>query len=165
MSNVFYNVPLIPQTTTRTCWWSAARMVVDYHRQRTQQSTVAGGAVGRPSETASIESNNMGLDPTRVEDFARLAQLQITSLSPTPERLVSLLTQKGPLWYGGMVQGYRGYTGSSHHVVVITGCIITGSNAEVCINDPWEVGVGARLYEPFNDVFGNLRAAAPFLHF
>lgn len=164
MSNVFYNVPLIPQTTTRTCWWSAARMVVDYHRQRTQQTTAAGGAVGQPNETSSLESANMGLDPTRVEDFARLAHLRMTSLSPTAEGLVSLLTQKGPLWFGGVVRGYRGHTGG-RHAVVITGCIITGPNAEVCINDPWEIGVGARLHEPFNDFFRNLSADAPFLHF
>jgi Papain-like cysteine protease AvrRpt2 len=164
MSQVYYDVPLIPQNTNNTCWWAAARMVVEYHRQRRQQSTVAGGAVGQPNETAIIDAANQRLNPARVEDFARLAVLRTTSLSPTQEGLAQLLTQKGPLWYGGVANGYRGYMGGGH-AVVITGCIINGNDAEVLINDPWQVGVGARIYEPFNDFFHNLSAAAPFLHF
>jgi Papain-like cysteine protease AvrRpt2 len=163
MSQIFYDVPLIPQATTMTCWWASARMVVEYHRQRLQQSTVAGGAVGQPNETRIIEGANQGINPGRVEDFARLANLQTTSLSPTPEGLVSLLTQYGPLWYGGLVQGYRGFTGGGH-AVVITGCLVNPAGAQVAINDPWQVGQGARLFETFDGFFSNLSAAAPFLH-
>lgn len=163
MSQIFYNVPLIPQATTLTCWWAAARMIVEYHRNTRQQTTIAGGAVGQPNETAIIESANTALQPSRVEDFARLANLRTTSLSPTPQGLVSLLTQNGPLWYGGVVNGYRGYTGGGH-AVVITGCLVNDAGAQVAINDPWQVNQGARLYEVFDDFFRNLSAAAPFLH-
>ncbi len=163
MSQIYYNVPLIPQNTTHTCWWAAARMIVEFHRNRVRQSTIAGGAVGQPTETATLDRVNQGLNPSRVADFARLANLRTTSISPTPEGLVELLTRVGPLWYGGVVHGYRGYTGSAH-AVVITGCVITGSDAEVMINDPWSPGQGARIYEPFNDFFRNLSANSPFLH-
>jgi hypothetical protein len=163
MSQIYYDVPLIPQGTTLTCWWAAARMIIEYHRRQQQQTTLAGGAVGQPDETGAVESANQPLQPDRAEDFARLANLRMTYLSPTPESLVSLLTQKGPLWYGGVAHGYRGYPGGGH-VVVITGCIISPAGAQVSINDPWRVNQGARLFEVFDDFFRTLSAAAPFLH-
>jgi hypothetical protein len=163
MSEIFYDVPLIPQNTSLTCWWAAARMIVDYHRQQRQQSTIAGGAVGQPNETAIIDARNQSLQPARVEDFARIANLRTTSLSPTPPALVGLLRSYGPLWYAGVVNGYRGFTGGGH-AVVITGCLISPAGAEVAINDPWQPGQGARLYDPYDEFFRNLGAAAPFLH-
>lgn len=163
MSEIYYDVPLIPQNTSMTCWWAAARMVVDFHRNRLQQTTTAGGAVGQPNETAIIEGRNTGLQPSRVEDFARAANLRTTSLSPTPSALISLLQQHGPLWYGGVVSGYRGFTGGGH-AVVITGCLANDAGSQVAINDPWQPGQGARLYEPYDEFFSNLSAAAPFLH-
>lgn len=163
MSQVYYDVSLIPQNTSDTCWWAAARMIVEFHRGRQRQTTIAGGAVGQPGETLNIESANRRLPFVRFEDFARIANLSVTYLSPTARGLIQLLNQKGPLMYGGVVNGYRGFYGSGH-AVVITGCLINGSGAQVAINDPWQVGVGARLYEPYDEFFRNISAAAPFIH-
>jgi hypothetical protein len=164
MSQIYYDVPLIPQNTNNTCWWAAARMVVEFHRQRRQQTTVAGGAVGQPNENTIIDGANQRLNPARVEDFARLANLRTTFRSMNSSGLVELLTQVGPLWYGGVANGYRGYNGGGHAVVII-GCLVNGEQAEVAINDPWRPGQGARLYEPFDEFFRNLAGtSAPFLH-
>jgi hypothetical protein len=138
-------------------------MIVEYHRESRQQSTIAGGEVGQPSVTATVETNDSRLAWGNFEQLARLANLQTTSLSPTPQGLATLLVQKGPLIYGGVTNGYRGFTGPGH-AVVITGCVVNGEKATVKINDPWEIGVGARLSEKFNDFFSNIEARAPFVH-
>ncbi len=163
MSIVFHNVPMIPQNTQNTCWWAAARMVVQYHRESRQQTTIAGGVIGQAEANAFIDNNDRVLDPAKAEDLARLANMRTTSLSPTPEGLVGLLIMYGPLWYGGVVEGYRGFH-NAKHAVVITGCSTLGSVPTVNINDPWEIGIGAKLTETFNDFFSNLRAMTPMLH-
>jgi hypothetical protein len=81
--------------------------------------------------------------------------------------LIRLLTDYGPLWYGGVVDGYRGFQGGGH-VVVITGCLSNGAGTQVAINDPWPVNQGARLYEIFDEFFRHLAARdarVPILHF
>lgn len=163
MSIVMYDVPLIPQNTSNTCWYACCRMIVRYHRESRQQSTIAGGEVGQSQTTAQVEANNGILLWENFEELARQANLRTTSMSPTAEGLVRLLNQKGPLIYGGVTNGYRGFTGPGH-AVVITGCVTSGGEAKVYLNDPWEIGVGARITEKFNDFFSNLTAQAPFIH-
>lgn len=163
MSVVFYDVPMIPQNTNNTCWYACCRMIVEYHRQSRQQSTIAGGEVGQSSVTATVEANDSRLAWESFEQLARMANLRTTYLSPTAEGLASLLVQKGPLIYSGVTNGYRGFTGPGHSVV-ITGCVVNGNNGSVKINDPWEIGIGARLSENFNDFFSNIEARAPFIH-
>ena len=163
MSVIFHDVPLIPQNTSNTCWYACCRMIVEYHRQKRQQSTIAGGEVGQANVTATVEGNNTRLAWENFDALARQANLRTTYLSPTPEGLVSLLVQKGPLIYSGITNGYRGYTGAGHSVV-IKGCAANAASATVHILDPWEIGIGARISESFNDFFNNIQAEAPFIH-
>ena len=163
MSIIMHDVPLIPQNTSNTCWYACCRMIVEYHRNKRQQTTIAGGEVGQPQVTATVEANDGRLAWENFDELARQANLRTTALSPTPEGLASLLVQKGPLIYSGITNGYRGYTGAGHSVV-IKGCVTSENSATVYILDPWEIGIGARITENFNDFFSNIRAEAPFIH-
>lgn len=163
--SVFYNVPLIPQEANRTCWYACAQMIVRYHRDQAQATTIAGMEVDQPEVTAQIRSVNVGLLPRLAEQVARATHLRMEFVSPTPDRLQDLLTRFGPLWYGGNVRGYRS-VGSGAHVVVLTGIRRDVSGNEVLINDPWPVGGGARLAYEYDEFFSKLQAVpeVPILH-
>ncbi len=161
MATVTYRVPLIPQGGNRTCWYAAAQMIVRWHRDRLQQSTLAGWSIDTAPRTRAVTNANAGLNPAAVVRFGRDHNLRMTCMSVTAEGLARLLESYGPLWYAGTVEGYRGASGGAH-AVVITGI----RNTEILINDPWPVGTGTRLTRSHDVFFQRLRAigTAPFLH-
>jgi hypothetical protein len=137
-------------------------MVVRYHREVRQQCTVAGGAIDSPATTSAVCALNRGLSPSTVYQFARATSMSTTAMSLTSDGLASLLGLRGPLWYGGMNNGYCGAT-TGGHAVVIAGV----SGNELYINDPWPPGVGRYVFMEHNTFFQELRAVGnvPFLHF
>lgn len=165
--SVFYNVPLIPQEASRTCWYACAQMIVRFHRDRVQATTLAGGEVDQPDVTAQMTAINAALVPQLAVNVARAMRLRMEFVSPNPEGLEQLLVRYGPLWYGGDVRGYRDVH-SGAHAVVLTGIRRDVSGNEVLINDPWPPGAtgGARLALEYGDFFSTLRAVAdaPMLH-
>ena len=156
-----YNVSLIPQAGTRTCWYACAQMVVRWYRESRQQSTIEGWDVDSATRTAAETALNRGLDRHSAYQFARAVNLRTTAMSVTAEGMASLLGLHGPLWYGGDVRGYRGVNTGSHAV-----CIRGISGDTLYINDPWAPGVGYAHSMDHNTFFQQLRAigSVPFLH-
>jgi hypothetical protein len=137
-------------------------MVVRYHRERRQQTTVAGGAIDGSSTTSAVCALNRGLNPSSVYQFARATNLNTTAMSLTSDGMADLLALRGPLWYAGMNNGYCGAT-TGGHAVVIAGV----SGQDIYINDPWPPGTGEYVFMEYNTFFQQLTAVAntPFLHF
>jgi len=165
--SIFYNVPLIPQDSSLTCWYASARMIVRFHRDRVQATTLAGGEVGQPGVDALMTSMNRALSPDLAVGVARAMNMQMVWFSPTAGALENMLLTHGPLWYGGNVRGYRNVQAGAH-AVVLTGIRRDAAGDEVLINDPWPSGAagGARLAMEFDDFFRKLQAVAgvPMLH-
>lgn len=165
--SVYYNVPLIPQDSSLTCWYACARMIVRFHRDRVQATTLAGGEVGQPGVDAQMSRMNRALNPDLAVGVARAMNMQMVWLSPTPGALENLLASHGPLWYGGNVRGYRDVQ-SGAHCVVLTGIRRDAPGDEVLINDPWPSGMGggAQLAMEYSDFFSKLQAVpgVPMLH-
>lgn len=164
MTRVVYNVPLIPQCGTLTCWYAAAQMVVRWNRLHWRGRPSAGADIDTPAVTGTVCGSNTFINlltPNAVATFAQAANLRATYQSVTPAGLAGLLNQYGPLWYGGRVRGYRGIT-TGAHVVVITGC----DGDAVYINDPAPQNVGAQFTYDAQTLFQQLRqeAGIPFLH-
>ena len=164
MARVVYNVPLVPQCGTLTCWYAAAQMIVRWNRQHWQGRQGAGADIDSSAVTNHVCQANTYINlatPGAVATFARHANLRTTYLSVSADGLARLLTVYGPLWYGGRVRGYRGVNTGSH-VIVITGINEDG----VYINDPYPPGVGARFSIGISDLFQQLQAigSVPFLH-
>ena len=171
MDRILHDVRLIPQRTNQTCWYACADMIVEYHREHRQQSTIAGGAIGMPHVDRAVDTANNYIPWRLVESFARQQGFQMLHLSPTPRGLLELLQQHGPLWYGGDWSQPNGNTQSgqfaSGHVIVITGCHVHGdAAATVYLNDPWPVGTGAQRTIGFERLFNALlaRGEVPFLY-
>ena len=165
--SVYYNVPLIPQEASLTCWYACAQMIVRFHRNRVQATTLAGGEVDQPRVTALMTSMNRALTPQLAIAVASAMNLRMEFVSPTPAALENFLAGFGPLWYGGNVRGYRNVQ-SGAHAVVLTGIRRGVPGDEVLINDPWPSGAGggAHLAMEYNDFFRKLQAVpgVPMLH-
>lgn len=127
------NVPLIPQTQDKACWYASAQMLIEWRRMRTQMCEIAHPY---PSQVPLLEATfaaNHGLPFGRTIELAKdLGLTPVPPMTPTPVTLESLLRANGPLWFAGLFP--------SGHAVVITG--ITAGHIQ--INDPWPPNVGQR---------------------
>ncbi|MBT8410001.1 MAG: DUF3238 domain-containing protein, partial [Alphaproteobacteria bacterium] len=120
-------VQQIAQPTDMSCWATAAAMVIGW-RDRMSLS---------PQTIAEIGGRSIidGLDPSKVEDFARDMGLEFEHpQSYTKAGFRALLEENGPLWVGTAP--------SSLHVVVVTGIYNEGERLFVRITDPWDRVVG-----------------------
>ncbi len=157
---VSYEVPLVPQCNTMTCWWACEQMIRRWAGARASQHTAAGvQALGQ-----AVCSQNLSIPlgvPGAVNRIAQATGFRASRSSLTPQTWEELLTAYGPLMYFGRTAGYRGASGR-YHVVVVRGI---GDLDTLLINDPWEPGVG--LQHAMNVVtFGMTfpRDDAPILH-
>ena len=137
---MFYEVPLIPQCNTATCWWACEQMIRRWAQVRSSPHTAAqvqqfGQAVC--SQNLSIRVGT----PGAVDRIAQATGFRTARGSLTPEGWEQLLAAYGPLMYLGRTAGYRGISGAGHAVVVRG---ITDLDT-LLINDPWEPGVGLQL--------------------
>jgi len=159
---MIFDVPLIAQGSDETCWYAAARMIIEYYRQQKRQSTIRGGSIGMPEMNKRVFSNNQPINSASVAQFASTYGFSTRYICPSPAGLRSILNECGPLWYGGHWTGKN-----AGHVVVITGCAVKGiTESTVYLNDPLPVGVGTKTYQEFSSLFHNLEQMidVPFLY-
>jgi len=161
MSNisVSYLVPLIPQTTTLTCWFAAAQMVTEYSSQRDQKSTSEQSNLAMLGRRYDVFRVNQRLPYSAVVSFANDVGLRIANLSNACEDLPATLQRCGPLWYMGR---WRDDKAGNGHAVVITGI----SDDAISVNDPLPVNQGTRRELPLQPFFDYLRelSTVPFLY-
>lgn len=165
MRKVSYNVQLRPQQSDQTCWYAAAKMIIEFHRSRKMQCTVVGGEIGQPQVDIAVARENIGLSISMVSQFASKYGFKTAWICPTGDGVLDLLEKGGPLWYGGVWTKNSSYSGG--HAVVITGGTI--SRIKGCIldiNNPWPPNKGAREQWPYARFFSTLsqNEAVPFLY-
>jgi hypothetical protein len=123
-------VELIPQPTDKSCWATAAAMVIGWRDRVSIAPETMAEIWGRVSDLHS------GLNPSQVETFAqRLGLVFEYPQSYTIEAFRNLLENNGPLWVGAAVPGL--------HAVVVTGLYADGAQAYVRVTDPWDRVVGS----------------------
>ena len=136
---MLHDVPIVPQTTSMSCWAASIAMILGWKRQMSIPDEVIAQNPGGPSYMTSYAE---GLDPNdklilRSNGFEIDAPQCYTS-----DAIRSLLERKGPLWVATWAPG--------PHIRVVTG--IEGTM--LSINDPAPVNQGSRYQKTFASFFG-----------
>jgi hypothetical protein len=148
-TDVWNEVPLVPQRTGMSCWAAAAAMIVGWRD----------ASVVEPEQIAQAtqrwQAYEDGLEP---EDVPALARRWGLEQEPAGRYTLAdfrrLLTRHGPLWVGEASPGL--------HSVVVTGMRGDGTprGTMLHIADPWPLGRGERYSVTFEDFMKNFEAAA-----
>ncbi len=134
-----YDVPLIPQTSSMSCWAASIAMILAWRDQASYDPLLIAQNAGGPSYLPSYSN---GLDPN---DSYILRRNGFEVLAPqcfTLGAIKSLLETYGPLWVATWAPG--------PHIRVVRGLI----NRAVYINDPAPVNRGSRYTQSFRTFFG-----------
>ena len=147
------DVPLIPQSKDKACWYASAQMLMAWRRSRRLSCEASHPDPSQVPALRTMFADNDRLSPSQIMELARSLGLRdVPPMTPSPGYLASMLRSYGPLWFAG----YH----PSGHVVVITGI----SNSDVSINDPWPVGTGARrtiTFQRFGEILRPIHAGGP----
>ncbi|HUT33569.1 MAG TPA: papain-like cysteine protease family protein [Planctomycetota bacterium] len=141
-----YDVPLIPQPTTMSCWAASIAMIRSWHEQMSYDP--AGIAANHGGLSYMFQFHH-SLNPNDVyilqrNGFTVAAAQCYANTSP----VVSMLQQYGPLWVATAAP--------APHIRVVTG--LSGQN--VYINDPAPVNSGATYRRDFRAFFGQMETLA-----
>jgi hypothetical protein len=162
MAGVSYNVPLVAQIGTNTCWYACAQMLLSW---RSQQYGRAGAPIMDNAVDEAAHKLNERLDPGFFEAFfVQTLHMQLEHAPLGRENVVVWLRRYGPLIYSGRYNGYRGLAGWVGHAVVITGAEINNLAASVGINDPGPHKIGSRLVMNLDELARTLPFAGPVAH-
>jgi hypothetical protein len=129
--NIQYDVQLVPQPTSMSCWAASASMIVGWRENMSIDPQEIVNGIGH-WRTYSI---NNGLPP---DDTTMLRTWGFVTEPPmcyTVDGFRNLLARYGPLWVAAAVPG--------PHVRVVKGMSGDGSpdGTLIYINDPWERGM------------------------
>lgn len=135
-----YEVPLIPQSTTMSCWAASIAMILAW---RDHASYSPDSIARNPGGLSYVPSMKSGLDPNdtyilRVNGFD-IVPPQCFSLGSVH----SLLTSRGPLWVASLAP-------AGPHIRVVRGMV----GHTLYINDPAPVDQGGRYTQSFATFFG-----------
>jgi len=131
-ASIGYQVPLIPQTTSMSCWAAGIAMILAWRRRVQIDPVLIASNPGGVSYLAQFQS---GLNPNDTTILRRWGLVTEPPQSYQTDAFGILLQRYGPLWVAASVPG--------PHIRVVTGFQPgpTASDALVAINDPWEVGM------------------------
>jgi len=136
---LFYNVPLIPQTTDMSCWAASIAMILSWRDQASYDPSLIAQNFGGTNYVPQLAK---GLDPSDTYILTRNGFRVLAPQCYTIGGIQRLLSQFGPLWVAGFTE--------APHIRVVTG--LTGSRVHV--NDPWPPKSGAQYTRSFNEFFG-----------
>jgi hypothetical protein len=137
-----FDVPLVPQTSTMSCWAASIAMVRGWRDQASYDPQLIARNFGGLDYTPSFVN---GLDPNDRYILERNGFAFENPMCYTPQRVQSLLMQFGPLWVAGQVP-------AGPHIRVIT-----GMNGDLLsINDPAPVNRGSQYTRTFSQFFGQM---------
>jgi hypothetical protein len=134
-SSIGYDVPLIPQTTSMSCWAAGIAMIVAWKRRISIDPFMVATNPGGISYLQQF--HHAGLNPNDTTILRRWGFVVEAPQSYTVAGFADLLHRYGPLWVAAAVPG--------PHIRVVTGFqpATPENNSIVAINDPWEVGMQA----------------------
>jgi hypothetical protein len=130
--SVGYRVPLIPQTTSMSCWAAGIAMIVAWRRAISIDPVMI---ALNPGGISYLSAFATGLNPNDTGILHRWGLVTEPPQSYQPDAFGGLLQRYGPLWVAASVPG--------PHIRVVTGYQpgATAAQAIVAINDPWEDGM------------------------
>ena len=132
MQYVVPNMKLIPQDMKMACWYASAQMIIQYRREKEQQTSMY---VVDPSEngvTAALRATDKGISDAQIVLLAeKLGLKRIPPMSPSTDALRKWLQSYGPLWINGV-----------RHITVLAGIRDSDAKTELLIYDPGPVNVG-----------------------
>jgi Papain-like cysteine protease AvrRpt2 len=131
-ASIGYNVPLVPQTTSMSCWAAGIAMILAWRRGISIDPVTIASNPGGVSYLAQFQS---GLNPNDTTILRRWGLSLEAPQSYSVEGFAQLLQRYGPLWVAASVPG--------PHIRVVTGFqpATPDVNSVVAINDPWEQGM------------------------
>lgn len=134
-----YDVPLIPQSTSMSCWAASIAMILGW---RDQASYAPSMIAANPGGLSYMPEFTHGLDPNDRYILERngfaLESPQCYLLSAVQD----LISNYGPLWVAGRVGG--------PHIRVVTGY----NGGVLYVNDPAPVNRGSIYTRSFAQFFG-----------
>lgn len=126
-----YDVPLIPQSQSMSCWAASIAMILGWRDSASYSDTGIATDFGGLSYLPQMKT---GLDPNDIYILRRYGFDTEAPQCYLPNAVYMLLSQYGPLWLASSVPGA--------HIRVITGMDDGYSETStVYINDPWEKGM------------------------
>jgi hypothetical protein len=164
-----HEVPLIAQTSPQACWFASGRMVARWANKRPPVGPIrATGSVIDEPEAVAQATKYGGLSSRLIDSLAELFEFQRSPATRSAAHLVSLLTQKGPLWcphtYTAKAENVDPFARNGH-VFVLTGFEMNHAGEMIIsINDPLPLNLGSRKTIPFNDFMAQIKQAGDFLH-
>ncbi|MGE5245573.1 MAG: Ig-like domain-containing protein, partial [Betaproteobacteria bacterium] len=138
--DISYDVPLVPQQTSMSCWAAGAAMIVAFRDHVSVDpidiAMANSTSQGCSSCTGYWQQYVQGLNSAIYSDF--LSTWGLVAEAPqtyTVDGFRQLLQQYGPLWVGTAQGGA--------HIRVVTGMSGDGTpdGTYVTVNDPWEPGM------------------------
>jgi hypothetical protein len=130
MTDISYDVPLIPQPDKLSCWCGSMAMLLSFRRQASYAPEQLAQDVGRSLRTS------YGWDMLEaVKDqfgFKDIPLPSNASLYPSPQTWCDWLTGNGPLWITTV--------GAPSHAIVLCGLSgdLTPEGTTASINNPWD---------------------------
>jgi len=144
MSYVVQNVPLVAQTRSMACWYASGQMLVQWRRNRCQQTIMGEPEPSEVSWAGQREAANNGLSLGEMVYYAGLLGMRaIPPMTPTMGAIEGWLRCYGPIWTAGL-KVTAASPGGYGHVVVIVGV----TSGQLLIHDPEPVNVGTRAWRP-----------------
>jgi hypothetical protein len=165
MTDVVYDVPLIPQPDKLSCWAGSMAMLLSFRRQASYPPEQLANDVGMSLRTSygwdllEAVKNRFG--------FVDIPLPSDASLYPSPDQWALWLTDNGPLWVTTI--------GAPSHAIIVRGITgdLTPAGTQMLINNPWDTStnftddpidfspanVGIAYQQTFADLasdFGNL---------
>ena len=140
---MIYDVPLVPQTSTMSCWAASIAMIIGW---RDSASYSGKSIAANHGGTSYMPSFKNGLDPNDQYILRQNGFLMEAPMCYTPSLVHDHLEAHGPLWVAAAVP--------SPHIRVIRGM----EGGMLHVNDPAPVNHGRQYTRSFNQFFGRMEA-------
>ncbi|MDX2249405.1 MAG: M12 family metallopeptidase [Bacteroidia bacterium] len=136
--DIRYDVDLVPQRTSVSCWAAGAAMLVGW----ADSVSIDPEEIARGTGYWRRYYNQTGLPPSDTTMFRRWGLVPEYPACYTVAGFASLLAHYGPLWVAAAVD-LTGPGSANAHIRVVTGMRGDGTpdGTRVYINDPWDRGM------------------------
>ena len=143
---MLYDVPVVPQSTSMSCWAASIAMILGWQRQMCIPDEVIANNPGGKSYMTSMTT---GLDPNDVYILSRNGfEIVPAQCYGSPAPILQLLRAHGPLWVATWAPG--------PHIRVVRGLV----GETLHINDPAPVNTGSQYTASFRSFFGAMENLA-----
>jgi len=134
-----YDVPLIPQTTSMSCWAASIAMILGWKHQASFDPQLI---AANPGGLNYMPQFTQGLDPNDRYILGRNGFAVEAPQCYMPQAVHALIDAHGPLWVASAAP--------APHIRVVTGY----EGERLFINDPAPVNSGSRYERSFATFFG-----------